>query len=155
RGLSRTDIESTLTIWQRLATLTLGSAALLWRADVNLLALAMLAASLGTLASSLTIARRVISSTATTSAPVIDPPAMASDSFFRDVFPIGAGIVLSAIYFRVDMLLVQLWAGTEAVARYNAVFRLVDALRLFPAAVLAVTLPALCRAEDFAALARV
>jgi O-antigen/teichoic acid export membrane protein len=71
------------------------------------------------------------------------------------VFPIGAGIVLSAIYFRVDTLLVQVLAGTEAVARYNAVFRLVDALRLFPAAVLAVALPVLCRAEDFAALARV
>ena len=31
-------------------------------------------------------------------------------------------------------------------ALYNAVFRVVDALRLFPAAVLAVALPVLCRA---------
>jgi O-antigen/teichoic acid export membrane protein len=152
RGLSRTDIESTLTLWQRLATLTLGTAALLWRPDVNLLALAMLAAAAGTLACSLTIARRLGSTT-----PVVDPTiraATTSDRFFRDVFPIGAGIVLSAIYFRVDTLLVQWLAGSEAVARYNAVFRLVDALRLFPAAVLAVALPALCRAEDLAALAR-
>jgi O-antigen/teichoic acid export membrane protein len=38
---------------------------------------------------------------------------------------------------------------------YNAVFRLVEALRLFPAAVLAVTLPALVRARDLRALLHV
>src|SRR5207253_5639465 len=64
------------------------------------------------------------------------------------VVPIGAGIVLSALYFRIDVFLVQAWQGTTAVALYNAVFRLVDALRLFPAAVLAVALPALCRATS-------
>ncbi|MBI3494249.1 MAG: polysaccharide biosynthesis C-terminal domain-containing protein [Acidobacteria bacterium] len=51
--------------------------------------------------------------------------------------------------------MVQFWSGPEAVALYNAVFRLVEALRLFPAAVLAVTLPALCRARDLRSLARV
>jgi O-antigen/teichoic acid export membrane protein len=56
--------------------------------------------------------------------------------------------VLSALYFRIDVFLVQLWSGTESVALYNAVFRLVEALRLFPAAVLAVTLPSLFRARD-------
>ncbi len=64
------------------------------------------------------------------------------------MFPIGAGIVLSALYFRIDIFLVQLWKGTESVGLYNAVFRLVEALRLFPAAVLAVVLPSLCRAGD-------
>jgi O-antigen/teichoic acid export membrane protein len=68
--------------------------------------------------------------------------------FRRDVAPIGAGILLSALYFRIDIFLVQLWSGTEAVALYNAVFRLIEGLRLFPAAALAVALPALCRARD-------
>ena len=72
-----------------------------------------------------------------------------------DVWPIGAGIVLSALYFRVDVFLVQLWSGTEAVGLYNAVFRLVEALRLFPAAVMAVALPSLCRGQDLRPLARV
>ena len=49
----------------------------------------------------------------------------------------------------------QLWSGTESVALYNAVFRLVEALRLFPAAVLAVMLPSLVRAGDLRPLARV
>ena len=43
-------------------------------------------------------------------------------TFARDVWPIGAGIVLSALYFRIDVFLVQWWAGTELVALYNAVF---------------------------------
>ena len=63
--------------------------------------------------------------------------------------------MLSALYFRIDVFLVQLWSGTESVALYNAVFRLVEALRLFPAAVLAVLLPSLVRAGDLRPLARV
>ena len=62
---------------------------------------------------------------------------------------------MSALYFRIDVFLVQLWSGTEAVALYNAVFRLVEALRLFPAAVLAVVLPSLVRAGDLRPLTRV
>ena len=77
------------------------------------------------------------------------------DTFWRDVFPIGLGIVLSALYFRIDVFLVQWWRGTDAVALYNAVFRLVEALRLLPAAVLAVTLPTLVRASDTRMLVRV
>src|SRR5262249_13855650 len=72
----------------------------------------------------------------------------------REVWPIGAGIVLSAAYFRIDVFLVEFWSGTEAVGLYNAVFRLVEALRLFPAAVMAVVLPALCRAADIRPLIR-
>jgi O-antigen/teichoic acid export membrane protein len=71
------------------------------------------------------------------------------------VAPIGAGIVLSALYFRVDLFLVQWWAGTEKVALYNAVFRVIEGLRLFPAAALAVALPDLCRARDVRPLATV
>ena len=72
----------------------------------------------------------------------------------RDVWPIGAGIVLSALYFRIDLFLVQLWSGTEAVGLYNAVFRLVEALRLFPAAVMAVALPSFFRESDLRPLVR-
>jgi O-antigen/teichoic acid export membrane protein len=64
------------------------------------------------------------------------------------VIPIGAGIVLSALYFRIDVFLVQASLGTAAVGLYNAVFRLVEALRLFPAAVLAVALPMLFQATS-------
>jgi O-antigen/teichoic acid export membrane protein len=71
------------------------------------------------------------------------------------VAPIGIGVLLSALYFRIDVFLIERWAGTVQVGVYNAVFRIVDALRLFPAAVLAVALPELCRAGDERAMLRV
>src|SRR5207247_5428425 len=85
------------------------------------------------------------------------PPALRtphSAMRLSDVWPIGAGIVLSALYFRIDVFLVQVWSGTEAVGLYNAVFRLVEALRLFPAAVMAVALPFFFRESDLRPLVR-
>jgi len=147
RGLSRSDVESSLTLVQRAGTLVCGVAALVWRPDVSVLALAMLIPAAATLAGSLRIARGF--------APGDAAGGASSGSFLRDVFPIGAGIVLSALYFRIDVFLVDWWRGAEAVGLYNAVFRLVDALRLFPAAALAVALPSLCRARDARPLARI
>jgi O-antigen/teichoic acid export membrane protein len=61
---------------------------------------------------------------------------------------------LSALYFRIDVFLVQASQGTVAVGLYNAVFRLVEALRLFPAAVLAVALPMIFQARSRDVLVR-
>ena len=149
RGLSRSDVESSLILGQRLATLALGLAALAWRPSVSALAMAMLIPVAGTLLLSLRLAQRI------TPAPSLESRIPTPDSFLRDVFPIGAGIVLSALYFRIDVFLVEWWRGTEAVAWYNAVFRLIEALRLFPAAVLAVMLPDLVRARDRGPLLRI
>jgi O-antigen/teichoic acid export membrane protein len=154
RGLSRSDVESTLTLWQRAGTLACGVAALVWRPEVTVLALAMLVPVVVTLMASLRIARSLARASATRVLPQASSPLTVSQAFGREVWPIGAGIVLSAVYFRVDVFLVQLWSGTEAVGLYNAVFRLVEALRLFPAAVMAVALPSLCRAADLRPLAR-
>jgi O-antigen/teichoic acid export membrane protein len=163
RGLSRSDVESSLTLWQRGGTLTFGLIALAWRPDVTVLAVAMLVPVIVTLVASLNIAARLGANVAVARgtevaqgfSPAIPSSPATLHIFRRDVWPIGAGIVLSALYFRIDVFLVQLWSGTESVALYNAVFRLVEALRLFPAAVLAVTLPALCRAHDLRPLVRV
>jgi O-antigen/teichoic acid export membrane protein len=161
RGLSRSDVESSLTLWQRGATLACGAIALAWKPDVTVLAIAMLVPVLVTLAASVRIAGRLVPGRPAASAngalrrAAEGPPDISWPVFRRDVWPIGAGIVLSALYFRIDVFLVQLWSGTEAVALYNAVFRLVEALRLFPAAVLAVALPSLARAGDLRPLARV
>ena len=165
RGLSRSDVEASLTLWQRSATLGCGLIALAWWPDVTVLACALLVPVIATLTISMRLAARLSSGSNSRSADSADVhvgPSRSADlevrpwtTFRRDVWPIGAGIVLSALYFRIDVLLVQLWSGTEAVARYNAVFRLVEALRLFPAAVLAVMLPSLCRAGDLRPLIRV
>ena len=204
RGLSRSDVESSLTLWQRGGTLACGLIALAWKPDVTLLAVAMLIPVAVTLAISLRIASRLGADAQVRPDEAVDPigpdarvhaydtvEAIGADTrafrnetinsvsaagvdpldaagadrcvgsspvfavFRRDVWPIGAGIVFSALYFRIDVLLVQQWSGTESVAFYNAVFRLVEALRLFPAAVLAVVLPSLVRAGDLRPLARV
>jgi O-antigen/teichoic acid export membrane protein len=154
RGLSRSDVESTLTIVHRAATLGLALAVLIFWPTVTLLAVAMLVPSLGALVWSWRAATAIaVQARAASSDWPVTPRVV--DTFARDVLPVGLGIVLSALYFRIDVLLVQLWAGIEAVASYNAVYRIIDALRLFPAAVLAVVLPRLCRAADLAPLARV
>jgi O-antigen/teichoic acid export membrane protein len=162
RGLSRSDVESSLTLWQRSATLLCAVPALLWRPDVSVLAGAMLLPVAGTLAASVLTARRLVARGSWLVAGATNPLRLGCGSratsretrFLTEIFPIGAGIVLSALYFRIDVFLVQLFRGTEAVARYSAVFRLVEALRLFPAAVLAVALPWLCRARDVRPLVR-
>ena len=153
RGLSRSDVESSLTIAQRAGTLVLGLAALAWRADLSLLAAALLLPMAATLVVSIPLADR-LAAAAGSEAEAGTPAVAPDDDFWRDVFPIGAGVVLSALYFRVDVFLVEWWRGAEAVALYNAVFRLIEALRLFPAALLAVALPSLCRARDCRPLAR-
>src|SRR5262249_13538480 len=145
RGLSRSDIESRLTLWQRAGTLVCGVLALAWRPDVSVLAIAMLVPVVATLIVSVGLARslsRALScETGQSASGIRSQRVSVTTAFRRDVWPIGAGIVLSATYFRVDVFLVQRWSGTEAVGLYNAVFRLVDALRLFPAAVMAVAPP--------------
>src|SRR5262245_44457049 len=64
RGLSRSDIESSLTFWLRGTTLVCGLAALAWRPTVGALAIAMLAPAAATLIVSLRIARSMVNATA-------------------------------------------------------------------------------------------
>jgi O-antigen/teichoic acid export membrane protein len=167
RGLSRSDIESTLTLGQRLSTLAVALVVLSWWRDPAMLAAGMLLPAVATFAYSLHRARQM--GRAASAGPDtgeagrtggIEPGTAASPvpttriEFQRDVFPIGAGIVLSALYLRIDVFFIELWKGTATVGLYNAVFRLVEGLRLFPAALLAVKLPSLCRATDVRPLVR-
>lgn len=75
--------------------------------------------------------------------------------FATAALPLGAGAIVSALYFRCDLYFVEHWHGLEAAGAYNAVFRVVDAARLVPAAVMAVTFPSLCRAADTRELQRI
>lgn len=155
RGLSRSEVESTVIVWQRLATLGGAVAVLVWRPDLTWLAWALLVPAVGTFVASLRIARRLARTSSAGRGDRTTQVTTTLAEFGKDVAPIGVGIVLSALYFRIDIFLLQWWSGTTPVALYNAVFRLVDALRLFPAAVLAVTLPSLVTARDRAPLRRV
>jgi O-antigen/teichoic acid export membrane protein len=145
RGLGRTDVESTITVLQRVSLALCGLAVLWLRPSLMGLSIAMLIPAVLSLIAVHTATRRLA------------PRVMASGAewrispwreFHTSVAPIGVGILLAAVYFRVDVFLLERWTGPAAVAHYNAVYRIVDALRLFPAAVLAVVLPRLCRARN-------
>ena len=151
RGLGRTDIESTLMIVQRAGLLVIAVLALSLSPTLIALGVAMVVPPVATLAYSLARAGKLAASAG---GGAVATPIDVSGELLRDVLPIGAGIVLSALYFRIDVLLLQLWNGTDAVATYNAVFRLVDGLRLLPAALVAVALPVLCRATTLQPLVR-
>jgi O-antigen/teichoic acid export membrane protein len=156
RGIGRSDVESTLTLWQRAAMLALAVGALWWRPDVTVLGIAMAIPALATFLYSSRLAGRLASTgnTSVPSGPRADIDVSHPRGAIGSVIPIGAGIVLSALYFRIDVFLVQASQGTVAVGLYNAVFRLVDALRLFPAAVLAVALPVIFQATSRDVLVR-
>jgi len=135
--------------------------ALAWRPEVTVLAVALALPAVATLLSSAWVAVR-IGRDAARAGDHGGPPGPGAPAWTpvraelrRDVLPIGLGIVLSALYFRIDVFLIERWSGTEAVGLYSAVFRLVEALRLFPAAVLAVALPSLCRAASVRPLVQV
>jgi O-antigen/teichoic acid export membrane protein len=149
RGLSRSDLESMFTLWWRGAMLVLAGAALVLRPGIGSLCVALLTSAAATFVIALHRARRLAPGAAGAGA------AHTWTEFRRDVFPIGLGILLSAAYFRSDVLLIGLWRGAESAGVYHASFRLVDALRLFPAAVLAVALPTLCTATSTRVLLRI
>jgi O-antigen/teichoic acid export membrane protein len=151
RGLGRTDLESAVSLAQRTGMLTCGAVALWWRPEVAPLATALVAAPALAFAYSLLRARALTRAVAT-AAPTSQPWRAALGEFRSEVAPVGIGILLSALYFRIDTVLLEHWQGLQAVALYAAVFRIVDALRLFPGAALAIALPALCRATTFAPL---
>ena len=141
RGLDRSDLESGLMLAQRLGALLLASMALYVSPTLLNLGLALSLSAVAALAVSLSIARKLVPSSVSL---VGHQPSAIS----RAVAPIGIGLVLSALYFRIDIFLLEKWSGLEPVAHYSAVFRLVDAMRLLPAAVLTVVLPRLFGARD-------
>ena len=142
RALNRSDIESMLNAAQRLATLAMAWALLRVAPSFASVALAMVVPPIVAGLVSVAMLSRMAPRDAAMPAPLPWAP------LIRRVAPIGIGVLLSALYFRVDIFLLQRWAPAEDVAQYGAVFRLIDALRLFPAALLAVALPAMFRGRD-------
>jgi O-antigen/teichoic acid export membrane protein len=150
RGLGRSEVESTITIAQRLAAALLAAAVLIWYPSLLLVATALLIPPVLAAAASFVYAMRLAANRGDTAqAPKLTYPA-----FRRDAAPIGLGVLISAVYFRCDVYFVHYWHGLDTVGMYNAVFRLVEALRLFPAATLAVFFPELCRAITLRPLRR-
>ena len=152
RGLERSEIESAIHASHRFATLVFALIVLVWWPRLDFLGAAMLIPAVLALLVSVGIAWRMVVRLEpdTTGEPLWSPPSggLTAARFFKDVLPLGAGVLLSALYFRIDVYFIEEWHGLEAVGGYNAVFRLVEAMRLLPAAVMAVTFPMLVQTSD-------
>jgi O-antigen/teichoic acid export membrane protein len=146
RGLGRTDIESTLSLVHRGAIAVAALSALAIRPTLLALAAALAVPSLVAL----------LASQATTARVTRPGPAftITRPDFAAHIAPLGLGVLVSALYFRIDVYFLERLHGIETVGSYNAAFRLVDAVRLFPAAALAVAYPRLCAATTLAPLGR-
>jgi O-antigen/teichoic acid export membrane protein len=151
RGIERSEIESAIHAAHRFTTLVLALIVLFWWPRLDFLGAAMLAPALIALAISIGISWR-LSGIREQGSGIRESGIRASlltpSTFARDVLPLGAAVLLSALYFRIDVFFIERWQGLEAVGGYNAVFRLVEAMRLLPAAVMAVTFPMLVQATD-------
>ena len=152
RGLQRSEIESAIHAAYRLATLVLALIVLWWCRRLDYLAIAMLVPGVIAIGVSLMVAMRLSirlkPDTVGVTEWCLPSGGLTPARFFRDVFPLGAAMLISALYFRIDVYFIQQWHGFQPVGGYNAAFRLVEALRLLPAAVMAVTFPLLVQARD-------
>jgi O-antigen/teichoic acid export membrane protein len=163
RGLDRSELEAHVHLAQRLATgvaalTVLAASPTLWPLA---LALAIPPAAalmvLGAMAGRITSDKvpEVPKVPGVPNVPEVLRSRAGTLGTLREFAPIGIGVLLSSLYFRIDVYFLEFWRGLEEVAGYNAVFRLVEATRLIPAAVLAVTFPSMCRARDLSFLGAV
>ena len=148
RGLGRSELESGLSLAQRLGALVLVLVGLMVSPTLLTVGVALTVSALLTLGTSLAIIGRALSRALEDQRALRREVRTTGLDWLRDVAPIGVGLVLSALYFRVDVFLLEQWAGLESVAYYSAVFRIVDAMLLLPAAVLTVVMPRLFGARD-------
>jgi O-antigen/teichoic acid export membrane protein len=147
RGIERSEIEAAIHASYRFTTLALALVVLVWWPRLDYLGAAMLIPAVIGLIVSVGIAWQL--SGAGSREPGADSQGLLTPAIFLTrVLPLGLGVLVSALYFRIDVFFVERWQGLEAVGGYNAVFRLVEALRLLPAAVMAVTFPMLVNARD-------
>lgn len=152
RGIQRSEIESAIHAAYRLTMLALALGVLWWWRRLDYLAIAMLVPGVIAIVVSLLVAIRlsIRLEPDTTGMTEWYPPSggLTPSIFFREICPLGAAVLISALYFRIDVYFIQQWHGFQPVGGYNAAFRLVEALRLLPAAVMAVTFPLLVQTRD-------
>jgi O-antigen/teichoic acid export membrane protein len=66
---------------------------------------------------------------------------------FKKAWPLGIVFILSAFYFRIDMMMLEIMKGERAVALYSAAYKLIEFLSIVPGTVTMAALPGL--SSDF------
>ena len=70
-------------------------------------------------------------------------------SLIKKVWPLAVVFILSAIYFRIDMMMLEVMKGEKAVGIYSAAYKLIEFLSIIPGTVTVAALPGL--ATDYSA----
>lgn len=59
--------------------------------------------------------------------------------------PLAIGVILSALYFRLDIIMLKLMKGDEVVGLYSAAYKLIEAFTIFPSVIVMVLFPSLVK----------
>lgn len=148
RGLERSQFESGINLLFRPLNLAGGALALWLFGSLLALSVAVFLVSGFALLMTLLLALRISRKQGLEGVPAPTSERKRLSDSIQELFPIGSGILLSGLYFRSDLYMIDWMKGLHAVASYNAVFRLIDALRLIPSAFLTVVFPRLCRGVE-------
>ncbi len=135
RGYNAIIAESTLVLLFRLARTALGIS-LVWMFS-NLIILATAIAALSVVAS--------VGAAWSVFLRWVRPEFSFSRTEVRhwmgQYLPIGAGLIVTLLYWRSDVLLLRFFLSPREVGLYDAAYRLFDAVQVFPAIILAVLFP--------------
>lgn len=140
RGLQRVEYEAAVTLLLRILTVILGIGALALNFGLIGLTLAYLISSGIAAAISYLLLRRKFFK------PRFKIDLRYSWLLLRQALPLGGAIVLSILYTRVAVFLLQPLKGSAAVGLYGVAQKLTEALAILPAAILAAVFPAFTQA---------
>lgn len=137
RALFAFRLDWVCTLLPRALSLAVVVPVVVWRPDPVLVGLAWLAAAAAGAAAATAVLRSQL-------APGMPSGAIARDLLARS-WPIGLSIVISMLYTRVAIFLLQGIRGSEDVAEYAVALRFLEPMYLVPAAMTAVFYPAYAR----------
>jgi O-antigen/teichoic acid export membrane protein len=140
RGLQRTRYEAGLVLVQRLITFALGAVAIVRGYGVLGLGIAYLAGGCLTAVLGLLWLRRRFFALRLVVAP------LAWWGLLRPALPLGGAIVLSVLYTRTAVLLLEALQDAEAVGLFGVAQKLTEPMAMVPAAVMAAVFPAYSQA---------
>jgi O-antigen/teichoic acid export membrane protein len=135
----RIDVPATITVATTLARVTLGAAALLLGAGIVGLAAISLALNLVLVVTFILLAQRLLHVHLVGPAPA-ELPAMLIDSY-----PLFLNQVLVTIFFKIDVVLLQVLQGSEILGYYATAYKWVDGVLIIPSTFTFAIFPALSR----------
>jgi O-antigen/teichoic acid export membrane protein len=138
-GWERNDVPAIITVVTTLARVTLGGIALLSGTGIVGLAAVALGLNLGLIVVFAVSARRILKVRPIRPVPT-DFPAMIAESY-----PLFLNVVLVTIFFKIDVVLLEMLKGSQTVGYYVTAYKWVDGFLIVPSTFTFAVFPALSR----------